>query len=154
MEPLRVTPVPPPPLPASPAGRGLAAWLRRREVGLRLLAALAGVSLLLALLLAGLLWVLVGQRTQFVVLDRAGNVECAPGVSFVEARELHTDLALLATTALLSRGPKDFDLAELFPRLFARPTQALAQQLHQNEQPDFEQRQLRQKPEVIRIEAQ
>ncbi len=61
--------------------------------------------------------------------------------------------AMLATTALLMRNPKDFDQPELVQAFFSRPAQAQATALKTAEAAEFQARQVRQKPEIARIEA-
>jgi hypothetical protein len=154
MEPLKQTVVPPSVLPTSRAGVQLGTWLRQRDFMLRALVFLTSASLVLSFALCAILVLLLQERTQFVGFDNDGTVIIARSKSFAEAKELHTEMALIATSVLLSRGPKGFNLAEFLPRLFSRPTLALAEQSRRDEQSDFEQRQVHQMPEVAQIEAQ
>ena len=75
------------------------------------------------------------------------------GAPFHEAKELHVQQASLATLALLLRNPRDFDLPELLPALFSRTAQTQAAALKAAEASEFTARQIRQKPEINRIEA-
>jgi hypothetical protein len=90
---------------------------------------------------------------RFVVLDPAGNVFVAPGRAFDEAKELHIEQALLATSALLLRQPNDFDLPELLQTLFAPRSHNEAMTLKSREHPEFQLKQIHQKPLVSRVEA-
>lgn len=121
------------------------------------LARLCSTVTLMAVIVAGLALAFAipnaRQRVLFVVLDPAGNCIVAPGVAFHQARELHVQQAMLATTALLLRNPKDFDQPELVQAIFSRPAQAQALALKTAEASEFQARQVRQKPEIARIEA-
>lgn len=94
-----------------------------------------------------------GQRTIFIVLDPNGNFLVAPGATFAQAKELHVQQALLATTALLLRNPKDFDQPELLQALFSRSALAQASALKGAEALEFQERQIQQKPQIARIDA-
>jgi hypothetical protein len=111
----------------------------------------------LALLIAALSLVLAFSRGRqpvlFVVLDPNGNVIVAPGVTFVEAKELHIQQSLLATTALLLRNPKDFDQPEILQALFSPVALAQARAWKAAEASEFEARQIQQKPQITRIEC-
>jgi hypothetical protein len=93
------------------------------------------------------------QPMRFIVLDRAGNVFVAQGRVFDEARELHVEQALLATTTLLLRNANNFDLPELVPSLFAASGFNQAQALKTGETPEFQAKQIQQKPIVTKLEA-
>jgi len=93
------------------------------------------------------------QPMRFVVLDPAGNVFVTPGRVFDEARELHVEQALLATTAVLLRNPNNFDLPELLQSLFAANALNQALALKTTEAPEFQTKQIHQKPIVSRLEA-
>jgi hypothetical protein len=121
------------------------------------LARLNSAVALAALVVAGLALVqtLTQARrpVQFVVLDPNGNCLVTLGAPFHEARELHVQQATLATLALLLRNPRDFDLPELQQSLFARSALAQAAALKMADAAEFAARQIRQKPEISRIEA-
>ena len=112
---------------------------------------------LAALLVSGLSLTLAisssRQPVQFVVLDPIGNCLVAPGMPFHEAKELHLQQAMMATTALLLRNPRDFDLPELLQSLFSRKALIQAAAIRTSEAGEFAARQIRQVPEVTKIEA-
>jgi hypothetical protein len=87
------------------------------------------------------------------VLDPAGNVFVTPGRAFDEAKELHIEQGLLATSALLLRNPAGFDLTELLQTLFAANAFNQAVALKAAESTEFGEKQIHQKPLVTRIEA-
>jgi hypothetical protein len=93
------------------------------------------------------------REIQFVVMDPAGNVIVTPGRAFDEARELHTEQALLAASALLLRNPNGFDLPEVLQALFVGNALAQAGALKTAEAPEFQEKQIHQKPAVTRLEA-
>ena len=140
-------------LPSAQVGRSLASWLRQRDFIVRVLGGGLLLSLLLNLALSVLVTVAVKRRIQVVALDPAHNPFISEGQPLTEARELHEAIAQDATASLLERGPEGFRYAARLPRLFSRGTQVLAQQLRQNEEADFAQRQLRQTPEIARVEV-
>jgi hypothetical protein len=98
-------------------------------------------------------WAKASQKVLFVVLDPNGNVIVAPGATFAEAKQLHVQQALLATTALLLRNPKDFDQPEFLQALYSRGALAQATALKAAEAPEFQERQIQQKPQIARIDA-
>ena len=112
---------------------------------------------LAALLVSGLSLTLAisssRQPVQFVVLDPIGNCLVAPGMPFHEAKELHLQQAMMATTALLLRNPRDFDLPELLQSLFSRKALTQAAAIRTAEAAEFTARQIRQVPEISKIEA-
>lgn len=93
------------------------------------------------------------QPMQFVVLDPAGNVFVTPGRVFDEAKELHIQQALLATSAVFLRNPNNFDLPELVPSIFVSSALNQAVALKTSETPEFQTKQIHQKPIVSRLEA-
>ena len=90
---------------------------------------------------------------QFVVLDPAGNVFVTPGRAFDEAKELHTEQALLAVSALLLRNPSGFDLPEILRALYVGNSLNQAVALKAAEGAEFQDKHIHQKPLVARIEA-
>src|SRR5688572_26351703 len=86
------------------------------------------------------------QAMRFVVLDPAGNVFVTPGRVFDEARELHVQQALLATSAILLRNPNNFDLPELVQSLFVSDALNQAFAIKTTETPEFQTKQIHQKP--------
>lgn len=153
MEALNNTPVPPAPLPNAQAGLRLSGFFRHRDFVQRALIAMAGLGLLTALAATLVALALIRQRIQVVALASNRTIILAEGSPLDDARELQEEIALLATSTLLTRGPKGPDFAELLPRLFSKDTQALAEQLRQNEQAEFAERQWQQKVVVQQVEA-
>jgi hypothetical protein len=151
-EPLQQIPVVPL-LPSARTGRSLLQWLRQRDFIFRAFGFGFLGSLLVNLALCVALLVLLRTRVQFVALTQSGICFVGEGVSLAEARELHEEIAESAATVLLSRGPDGFRAASTLPRLFSPATRMLAEQLRENEQADFKQRQLRQSAEVGHIDV-
>ena len=89
----------------------------------------------------------------FVVLDPEGNVIPVPGAPFPEARELHVMEAMLATTALLSRNPRDFDQPEFLQGMLSAKAFAEAKKMREVDAREFNERQIHQKPQIARIDA-
>jgi hypothetical protein len=89
----------------------------------------------------------------FVVLDPEGNVIPVPGAPFPEARELHVMEAMLATTALLSRNPRDFDQPEFLQGMLSAKAFAEAKKMREADAREFNERQIHQKPQIARIDA-
>ncbi len=136
-------------LPSAPISRRFISRERLVLVAL----SLAGLEGLLCVLLLIFLLVESRKNRMFVVLDGTGTVVLAPGQSFAQARELQTEQALLASAALLSRGPSAFDLPELQQAMFAPAALSQAVLLRQNEAREFSEKQLHQKPQVTQIDA-
>ncbi len=129
------------------------AFLAGKDRLARLSLFVAALALLIAALALALAFSRGHQQVLFVVLDPNGNVIVAPGVAFLEAKELHVQQALLAATALLLRNPKDFDQPEILQALFSPTALAQARALKAAEAHEFEDRQMQQKPQITRIEA-
>ena len=140
-------------LPPVRTGWKLAVWLRNRDFMMRAMALTTLFSLSLCFALCVLLVRVLNQGTVCCVLDPAQNVFVVAGKTVNAAHELDEEIAKQAAVALLTRTPKGFRFADSLPLLFSRGTQVLAEQLRQNEQPDFTQRQLHQEPEIARIEV-
>jgi hypothetical protein len=60
--------------------------------------------------------------------------------------------ATLATTALLERGPKDFDHGDLLRQIFLKSALQKAQDQLTREAVEFRAKQLHQKPEIARVD--
>jgi hypothetical protein len=130
-----------------------AAFLAGKDRLARLALLVAALALVSAALSLGLAFSRGRQPVLFVVLDPNGNVILAPGVTFVDARELHVQQSLLAATALLLRNPKDFDQPEILQALLSPGALAQAKAMKAAEAAEFEARQMQQKPQITRIEA-
>lgn len=154
LEELNQTPVPSdapelPQRPAPPLGALFAQKDRlvRLALGVTLVSLVSGVLSLVTMMSSS------GQETRFVVVDTSGNIFVVPGRAFDEAKELHTQQALLATSVLLLRNPSDFDLPELLQSLFSSRALFEAASIRNAETPEFQAKQIHQKPNVSRIEA-
>jgi hypothetical protein len=91
-------------------------------------------------------------RERVVVLDGAGTFSVSPLLGFDEAKELHESMTLWATLALLQRNPKDFDYPDLLQKLFLTKAFAQAQGDREKSRPEFELKNIHQKPEVFKID--
>lgn len=96
---------------------------------------------------------LLQRPMQFGVLDAEGNLILVPGTPFPEARELHVIEAMLATTALLTRNPRDFDQPEFLQGMLSAKAFAEAKKMREVDAREFNERQLHQKPQIARIDA-
>ena len=85
-------------------------------------------------------------------LDPAGTYCLSPLLQFLEVRDLHIQLAELATMAFLEHNPKDFDNADLLKLMFLKPALAKAQDERVKEMVEFRSKQLHQKAEIGRID--
>lgn len=92
------------------------------------------------------------QRERVVIIDPAKTYYISPLLQFQEAQELHAQQAELAAMTLLSRNPRDFDLPDLLKQMFLKPALAKAQDHRSRESVEFRSKQLRQKPEISRID--
>jgi hypothetical protein len=91
-------------------------------------------------------------RERVVVLDGAGTFAISPLLGFQEAKELHESMTLWATLALLQRNPRDFDYPDLLQKLFLAGAYAKAQSDREKSRPEFELKNIHQKPEVFKID--
>lgn len=137
----------------TPPSLNVAAFLRNRERLSRLLVWHALGSTVVNLLALGILVASAGRPVEFVVLDPNGNTIVAPGARFEEATEVHLQQALLVTSALLTRHPKDFDQPEILKAMCTREAMAQASELKAVESKEFQDREIEQKPHVTRVDA-
>lgn len=145
----------PPDLPKVPKSSAVsaAAFFARKDLLMRWCLVVAAGALACSLLSLGVAVKSSREPVLIAVLDGAGVIHVADGLPFDEARELHVHQALLAATALLLRNPVGFDLAELLENLFVGQGLTQANAIKAAEAPEFESKQIHQKPQVSRIEA-
>lgn len=91
-------------------------------------------------------------RERVVVLDGAGTFATSPLLGFEEAKELHESMTLWATLALLQRNPRDFDYPDMLQKLFLIDAFTKAQVDREKSRPEFELKNIHQKPEVFKID--
>ena len=91
-------------------------------------------------------------RERVVVLDGAGSFSVSPLLGFEEAKELHEAMALWATLALYQRNPKNYDYPDVLQKLFLADAFNKASGEREKSQPEFDTKNIHQKPEVFRIE--
>ncbi len=92
------------------------------------------------------------QRERVVIIDPAQTYYVSPLLQFAKAKDLHAQQAELATLTLLQRSPKDFDHPELLRQLFLKSALQKAQEQRTREAVEFRAKQLRQKPEISKID--
>lgn len=91
-------------------------------------------------------------RERVVVLDGAGSFSVSPLLGFAEAKELHEASALWATLAFLQRHPKGWDYPDMMQKLFLAEAFTKASAERDKSQPEFEIKNIHQKPEVFKID--
>src|SRR5882724_10375116 len=91
-------------------------------------------------------------RERVVVLDGAGSFSVSPLLGFEEAKDLHETMALWATLAYFQRNPKGWDYPDMLQKLFLAEATAKANAEREKSQPEFETKQIHQKPEVFKID--
>jgi len=92
------------------------------------------------------------QRERVVIVDPAQTYYISPLLQFQEAKDLHVQQAELAAVTFLERNPKDFDHPDLLRQMFLKPALQKAQDYLTREAVEFRAKQLRQKPEIARID--
>src|SRR5438132_9116729 len=90
------------------------------------------------------------QRERVVIIDRSQTYYISPLLQFEEAKDLHAQQAELATLAFLDRNPKDFNHPDLV--MFLKAALQKARDPRTRETVEFRAKQLRQKPEIAKIE--
>ena len=110
-------------------------------------------SSLVSLISLVLVWRFSAQAPVVLGVDRSGIPFGERGTSFAEAKDLHVEQALLATTALLSRGLGGFDLPEILQALFSPSALEMAQTLQVQESAEIQEKHISQKPHIARVEA-
>lgn len=91
-------------------------------------------------------------RERVVVLDGAGSFSVSPVLGFEEAKDLHEAAALWAVLAYYQRNPRNWDYPETLQKLFLAEAYAKATSDRERSQPEFETKQIHQKPEVFKID--
>lgn len=91
-------------------------------------------------------------RERVVVLDGAGSFSVSPLLGFEEAKDLHEAMALWATLALFQRNPKSWDYPDMLQKLFLADAYHKASGERDKSQPEFDAKNIHQKPEVFKIE--
>lgn len=91
-------------------------------------------------------------RERIVVLDGAGTFSISPVLGFEEAKRLHETMALWATLAYFQRNPKGWDYPDMLQKLFLAEATAKATTDREKSQPEFEAKQIHQKPEVFKMD--
>ena len=91
-------------------------------------------------------------RERVVVLDGAGSFSVSPLLGFEEAKELHEASALWATLALYQRNPKGWDFPDMLQKLFLANACTQATSEREKSQPEFDAKNIHQKPEVFKVE--
>ena len=92
------------------------------------------------------------QRERVVIIDPTQTHYISPLLQFAETKDLHVQQAELATITLLDRNPKDFDHRELLRQMFLKSALQKAQDHRTREAEEFRAKQLRQKPEITKID--
>lgn len=92
------------------------------------------------------------SRERVVVLDGAGSFSVSPVLGFEEASDLHEAAALWAVLAYYQRNPRGWDYPETLQKLFLADAFAQASADRDRTQPEFETKQIHQKPEVFKID--
>lgn len=131
----------------------LAVFFARKERLMMLAMATAIASCIVSVISLFLGLKAMNKDVQFVVMDPAGGIFLATGRSFDQAKELHVEQALLATTALLLRNPNDFDLPEVLQAMYLPQAHNQAASLKGTEASEFLLKQIHQQPSVTQIEA-
>lgn len=91
-------------------------------------------------------------RERVVVLDGAGSFSVSPLLGFEEAKDLHEAMAIWATLAFFQRNPKGWDYPDMLQKLFLMAAHARAIAEREKSQPEFEVKNIHQKPEVFKID--
>jgi hypothetical protein len=86
------------------------------------------------------------------VLDGAGSFSVSPLLGFEEAKDLHEAMALWATLALFQRNPKGWDYPDMLQKLLLTDAYNKATAEREKAQPEFEVKNIHQKPEVFKID--
>jgi hypothetical protein len=91
-------------------------------------------------------------RERVVVLDGTGSFSVSPLLGFEEAKDLHEAMALWATLALYQRNPKGWDFPDMMQKMFLADACTKATSEREKSQPEFDAKNIHQKPEVFKID--
>src|SRR5262245_13301087 len=114
--------------PEGPGVSRLSTFLASKDRVARLALLVSAGAMLVAALYLALAIRISSRPIQFVVLNPDGDIIPVVGKPLPEARELHVRMAMLATTALLARNPKDFDQPEVLQGMFSKAALLTANQ--------------------------
>ncbi len=90
-------------------------------------------------------------RERVIILDGAGTYSIAPTLDFEKATQLHEQLALWSTHALLSQNPNGFDMPELLDKMYLDEPLRKARALYSEAAHEFREKNIHQKVEVFEI---
>ena len=91
-------------------------------------------------------------KERVVVLDGAGSFSVSPLLGFEEAKSLHEAAALWATLALYQRNPRGWDYPDMLEKMFLAEAYNKAATERGKSQPEFDAKNIHQKPEIFKIE--
>lgn len=92
------------------------------------------------------------SRERIVVLDGAGSFSTSPLLGFEEAKDLHEAMALWAVLAYFQRNPKGWDYPDMLRKMFLADAATKANADREKSQPEFDAKQIHQKPEVFKLD--
>jgi hypothetical protein len=92
-------------------------------------------------------------KERIVIMDEAGIFHIAPLYKFEDAAPMHDYLVSVATSALLSRGPKGADNPPLLKQIFLEEAYAKIEKFHLLEAGQFAKKKLHQKIETKSIKV-
>jgi hypothetical protein len=87
-----------------------------------------------------------------IVNNDTGTMVYAPVLGFMQAEELHAYHARMAIFAVCQKNPNGYTFPELVSRLFTEPCRKKLQEKWEIDKPQFEAHQIRQSPEIAKIE--
>ena len=90
-------------------------------------------------------------KERFIIMDEAGTFHVAPLTKFEEAAPMHDYLVSVATSALLSRGPKGLDNPPLLKQIFLEEAHRKVGQYLLEEADHFSKKKIHQKAETQAI---
>lgn len=90
-------------------------------------------------------------KERVVVMDGANTFSISPLMAFEEATDLHENIALLATQALLSQNPSGSDYPDLLERIFLKCAFEKSQQDLEKIKSELIEKQIHQKQQIFKI---
>jgi hypothetical protein len=145
----------PPPLPlhrGTKSNIGPIASLASNALAARLWFTVAAVEAVALIVVPYLIVTKMKESERVLLVDEAGTFHLAPLLGFEKASRLHSYHATLATLAFLQRHPGGPDFPDLIDRIYIEPARSEAIRRIQADAGEFASKQIRQKPEITRIE--
>lgn len=91
------------------------------------------------------------NKERVVIMDGAGTYSISPLLTFEESKDLHENIALLATMSLFSQNPGGFDYSDMLERIFYKEARVKAEEYQKGIESELSSKNIHQKQQVFKI---